>query len=143
MILPEENPYREHNFLSPGESFPETQTALGWVIYAKGNIQENSEEEVFPVKGYKNYQLLIRYKNKEKGEVEEFSLDQIPFLSSWTRWYSLKAVGDLDGDGKMDVLLGFCGGEGCNCYSMALYLSSRMESGQKTQETISYGGCGC
>ncbi|MEM8907334.1 MAG: SH3 domain-containing protein [Bacteroidota bacterium] len=136
----------EDKFLYPGESVSLTLNGAHFHVYAKGRILENkSGEDINPIAMIKNYELHVRRSTNEGDRT-----DQRLYQMDLPGWYAdgyeggifLHWMGDLDGDGELDLLLSNSASPACK--TISFFLSSRAERGHFFKQVAKYQDCdGC
>lgn len=126
--------------LFPGESVIIGNSCL----YATGT-PISDPESIDPFSAIENYKLFLRVindKDKSYEEVVLFTLD-IPAwgIGGYEGGVKLRWVGDLDNDGKLDLLL--TNSTHYACWDVILLLSSKAIGNQLVGEAAKYTACGC
>ncbi|MEM1319981.1 MAG: SH3 domain-containing protein [Bacteroidota bacterium] len=131
-------------FLYPGQSvFLETEKAA-YYVYAKGRIVSNSDENnPNPFSKIRNYELRVK---KITGEdIDDQSLYKLDIPAWYGEGYDggvqLQWIGDLDGDGELDMLLTTATQD--HCWEVIFLLSSKAEPGHLFRQVSRYTDCCC
>jgi hypothetical protein len=129
-----------NRMLFPGESIRYGKSYL----YATGTPKIDNES-IAPFSSIKDYKLILRQVNDDgKGfeEVVLFTLD-IPIFNDtlYEGGVHLRWVGDLDNDGKLDVLLTYSNHYAC--WDVILLLSTKAMGNRLIGEAAKYSACGC
>jgi hypothetical protein len=131
-------------FLYPGEAVIYNYADNFYLIYAKGDIQQNTDSSNFsPFTGIKNYELHV--KRTLKGKTEDVLLYKMD-LRSWNAFQyeggvHLHWIGDIDGDKQLDIIL--TTSNHYACWVVSFFLSSQAEPGYFFKEVAKYPDCGC
>ncbi len=134
----------DSEFLYPGQSaFMETEKA-SYYVYAKGQVISNSDEtNPNPFSQIRNYELRVKKVSGDKV------VDQLLYKLDIPAWYGegyeggvqLQWVGDVDGDGELDMLLTTSTQD--HCWEVIFLLSSKAESGHLFRQVSRYTDCCC
>jgi hypothetical protein len=129
-----------NRMLFPGETVGYGKSYL----YATGT-PKSDRESIIPFSSIEDYKLVLRQVNDDGKSFEEvvlFELD-IPSWSDVTYegGVHLRWVGDLDEDGKLDVLLSYSNHYAC--WDVILLLSSKAMGNRLIGEAAKYSACGC
>ncbi|MEO1051980.1 MAG: hypothetical protein AAFX87_15215 [Bacteroidota bacterium] len=134
----------DYKMLFPGEAIQYGYGNEQYLIYTEGELNRNDDESELGIyAGIKNYQFKIR--GKVNGEIVEETLFEMD-LNSWNGadyegGVQLLWTGDVDADGKMDLLL--TSSDHYACFSYHLFLSSKAEEGKLVKEVAREHFCGC
>lgn len=132
----------EGQFYSNGMLFPGDHIYFnGALIYATGT-PVLSKDSFYPFAELKEYKLILRQKDEKGGFVEQTLLEH-HFIRSGAGLeggITIRWVGDLDQDGKTDILLAIWGKA---CWDRILLLSSKATGGKLIGEAARYGVCAC
>ena len=131
-------------FLFPGESVHLSTDKASFYIYAKGNVQLNKgTHDPSPFSMIKNYELRVRRISGDEVE------DKVIYKMDIPAWYGegyeggihLQWIGDIDGDGELDMLL--TTSNHYACWEVNFFLSSKAERGHFFRQVSRYQDCGC
>lgn len=129
-----------NKMLFPGETVKYGNSYL----YATGTPQ-TSKESITPFSSIKDYRLVLRQISEGGKSFKEVVLFEVD-LSSWSDTsyeggIRLRWIGDLDNDGKLDVLLTYS--THYACWDVLLLLSSKAMGNRLIGEAARYSACGC
>ncbi len=134
----------DFKFLFPGESVHLSTDKASFYIYAKGHVILNKGgQDPSPFSMIKNYELRVRRISGDEVE------DKVIYKMDIPAWYGegfeggvhLHWIGDLDGDGELDVLL--TTSDHHACWEVNFFLSSKAEQGHFFRQVSRYTECGC
>jgi hypothetical protein len=129
-----------NKMLFPGETVKYGKSYL----YATGIPQTNKASNT-PFSAIKDYRLILRQISEGGENFKEtvlFELDLLPWSDiGYEGGIRLRWVGDLDNDGKLDVLLTYS--THYACWEVILLLSSKAIGNRLIGEAAKYKACGC
>lgn len=135
----------DSKFLFPGESVYFETDQAAYYIYAKGSIVSNDDENnPNPFSMIRNYQIRVRKVSDES--TKDVVLYQMDIPSWYGHGYEggvqVQWIGDLDGDGELDMLL--TTSSESHCSEVIFMLSSKAERGHlMRQVSREMACCGC
>ena len=132
-------------FLFPGESVYLGTEKASYYVYAKGSVVTNKTgDDANPFSKIKNYELRVRQQIGDKIKDDVLYRSDLPswFGSGYEGGVFLEWIGDIDGDGKLDLLLSTTNSN--HCWEVSFFLSSKAERGHLFRQVSKYEECdGC
>ncbi len=127
----------DSKFLYPGESGYWGNDEIRYIIYAKGQVIENSDSaNELPFSGIRNYEFHVK---QTYGDIIE---DKIIYKMDIRAWPAgdyeggvyLHWIGDIDGDKKLDMIIAFS--DYYSYQDIILFLSTRAEPGYFFKQVV-------
>ena len=135
----------DSKFLFPGETVYFGTDKASYYVYAKGNVLMNKNpDESDPFSMIRNYELHVKQVKGDQIKDELLYRMDLPswFGNGYEGGVFVEWLGDVDGDGQLDLLLSTTNHEGC--WEVSFFLSSKAESGHLFRQVSKYADCeGC
>ena len=133
--------------LYPGETVNFYMDRNSYHLYAKGNVIE-SKDSILPFSEIQNYKLILREISRDSLSQHSVTREQQLYEMNLNAWfdgdyeggYFIRWIGDINGDGKLDILLSVSGHFACMDYVL---LMSNKYSDKLIEEVSRYTVCGC
>jgi hypothetical protein len=128
-----------NRMLFPGESIP----FMGSWLYATGVPQTNVHVPD-PFTAINDYKLILRQPSRDGRSIQEETLFTMTLAGNGAYYEGgihIRWIGDLDQDGKIDILLTYA--TDYKCFDVILFLSSKAEGNRLLSEAARHRTCRC
>lgn len=125
--------------LFPGESIP----FMGSWLFATGDPQTNVHI-ADPFTAINDYKLILRQPSRDGRSFQEetlFTMNLVGNGAYYEGGIHIRWIGDLDQDGKIDILLTYA--TDYKCFDVMLFLSSKAEGSSLLGEAARHRTCKC
>jgi hypothetical protein len=136
-----------NEMLYPGETVGLYLDHKSYLLFVKGNIIESKDGEV-PFSEIQNYRLILQESSLDILTNLTFKREQLLFEMNLKAWlaegfvggFYLKWIGDINGDGKLDILMKVS--DHYACYDIVFLMSNKL-SDKLIEEVFRYTLCDC